>query len=62
VQERDQIRAVVQRDLRPVSKRRLDIRVVFRRAVSACREHRNAVVRDEGGRDVVLRRELIARA
>jgi hypothetical protein len=62
VQECDQIRAVVQRDLRPVTECRFDIRVILVGTVSAGREHRNSVLGDESGRDVILRRELIASA
>ncbi len=62
VQLRDEVGAIVHRDLRRRREDRVDVRVIRVAVLALAREHRDALVRHERRRDVVLRRERVRRA
>ena len=62
VEDADDVGAVVHREVRTMVDRRLDVAVVRVVVLALDREHADAVLLDERGRDVVLRRERVGRA
>jgi len=62
VSDRDQVRAVVHGDDRPVVQGLMDVAVVGLGVLALDGEDRNAVVFDQGRRDVVLGAERVGRA
>ena len=62
VQFSDEVRAVVHRELRLCREHGIDMRVIGVTVLAFAREHADVVVRDEGRRDVILRRERVRRA